>query len=63
MCQLGYGAHFKDWQIAKAGSDGPRKLQAYKSPAPEITRRWQREDAEQFRAFLGGRAAAAAGAR
>ena len=52
LFRVGFGAHFKDWQIAEGGSEGPRKLQAYKSPTPEDTDRWRREAARQLETFL-----------
>lgn len=52
LFRLGFGAHFKDWQIAEGGSEGPRKLQAYKPPTLEDDRRWRRGVARQLTAFL-----------
>jgi hypothetical protein len=52
LFRLGFGARFKDWQIAEGGSEGPRKLQAYKPPSGEHARRWRREAREQLEAFL-----------
>ena len=52
LFRVGFGAHFKDWQIAEGGSEGPRKLQAYKPPSPEDARRWAQRAAEQLHAFL-----------
>ena len=52
LFRIGFGAHFKDWQIAEGGSEGPRKLQAYTPPSRQVARRWQREAAQQLRAFL-----------
>ena len=52
LFRVGFGAHFKDWQIAEGGSEGPRKLQAYKPPAPEHAERWRREAAAELAAFL-----------
>ena len=52
LFRVGFAAHFKDWQIAEGGSEGPRKLQAYKPPSPEDARRWAQRAAEQLRAFV-----------
>ena len=52
LFRVGFGAHFKDWQIAEGGSEGPRKLQAYKSPSEGVARRWRREAAHQLEVFL-----------
>ena len=52
LFRVGFGAHLKDWQIAEGGREGPRKLQAYKSPTPEDTRRWEQGAARQLKAFL-----------
>ncbi|MGB2696032.1 MAG: DUF1122 family protein [Dehalococcoidia bacterium] len=52
LFRIGFGAHFKDWQIAEGGSEGPRKLQAYKSPSQEDTKRWRDGAAQQIEAFL-----------
>ena len=54
LFRLGFGAHFKDWQIAEGGSEGPRKLQAYKPPSDDDAERWRREAARQLEAFLAG---------
>lgn len=52
LLKLGCGAKFKDWQIAEGGTEGPRKLQAYKPPSEDVARRWRREAAQEVRAFL-----------
>jgi hypothetical protein len=52
LFRVGFGAHLKDWQIAEGGREGPRKLQAYKSPSPEDTRRWEQGAVRQLEAFL-----------
>ena len=54
LFRLGFGAHFKDWQIAEGGSEGPRKLQAYKPPSPGDAQRWRRAAAQQLESFLRG---------
>ena len=52
LYRIGFGAKFKDWQIAEGGAEGPRKLQAYKPPSEEVARRWRAEAVAQLRAFL-----------
>ena len=52
LFRLGFGAHFKDWQIAEGGSEGPRKLQAYKPASEADARRWRSEAARRLRALL-----------
>ncbi len=52
LFRIGFGAHFKDWQIAEGGSEGPRKLQAYKPPSPAESRRWRDKVAAELEAFL-----------
>lgn len=52
LFRIGFGARFKDWQIAEGGSEGPRKLQAYK-PVSEEHAHGARDDATAtLRAFL-----------
>jgi hypothetical protein len=52
LLRLGFGAHFKDWQIAEGGSEGPRKLQAYKPASEADARRWRSKAVGQLRALL-----------
>lgn len=52
LFRIGFGARFKDWQIAEGGAEGPRKLQAYKPPAGEHASRWRREAVSELHAFL-----------
>ena len=54
LFRIGFGAHFKDWQIAEGGAEGPRKLQAYKPAAEADVQRWRRAAARELQAFLGG---------
>ncbi len=54
LFRIGFGAHFKDWQIAEGGREGPRKLQAYKPASRADAHRWQREAAQELRAFVEG---------
>jgi len=62
LFSIGCGARFKDWQIAEGGTEGPRKLQAYKPPSGEIAQRWRREASADLRAFLERSAAGASDA-
>ena len=52
LFRIGFAAHFKDWQIAEGGSEGPRKLQAYKPPSEEDAHRWRSEAERQLQTFL-----------
>lgn len=52
LFRVGFGAHFKDWQIAEGGSEGPRKLQAYKPLSPDDAARWKTEAVRLLEAFL-----------
>jgi len=52
LYRIGFGAHFKDWQIAEGGSEGPRKLQAYKPPSETDAQRWRHEAARALESFL-----------
>ncbi len=52
LFRIGCGAHFKDWQIAEGGSEGPRKLQAYKPLSPDDAIRWKREAVRLLEAFI-----------
>ena len=54
LFRIGFGAHFKDWQIAEGGSEGPRKLQAYKPLSPDDASRWKKEATRLLEAFLAG---------
>ena len=53
LFRIGFGAYFKDWQIAEGGAEGPRKLQAYKPAAEEDVQRWRRAATRELQAFLG----------
>jgi hypothetical protein len=51
MYQAGFRGEFKDWYISEGGHEGPRKLQANKSPTPSAARaalRTHRADLEAF---------------
>jgi len=52
LLNIGCGAKFKDWQIAEGGTEGPRKLQAYKPPSEDVAERWRAEAVKDLRAFL-----------
>ena len=52
LFRIGCGAHFKDWQIAEGGAEGPRKLQAYQPPNQQVAERWKGEAADLLRAFI-----------
>ena len=52
LFRIGCGAHFKDWQIAEGGSEGPRKLQAYKPASADDARRWRQRAGQELRHFL-----------
>jgi hypothetical protein len=52
LYRAGFGAHFKDWQIAEGGSEGPRKLQAYKEPNGEVAQRWRASAQQVLENFL-----------
>lgn len=51
MFAAGFRGHFKDWYISEGGHEGPRKLQANKSPNAAAARdaiRTNLEEVEQF---------------
>lgn len=52
LFRVGFGAHFKDWQIAEGGAEGPRKLQAYKAPSREDEQRWRERALHALEEFL-----------
>lgn len=52
LYRTGFGAHFKDWQIAEGGSEGPRKLQAYKPPSEADAARWRTDAVRALEVFL-----------
>jgi hypothetical protein len=52
LFRAGFGAHFKDWQIAEGGSEGPRKLQAYKPLSADDARRWRERAALALAEFV-----------
>jgi len=52
LLRVGFGAHFKDWQIAEGGAEGPRKLQAYRPLSQDDERRWRGRAAQALEEFL-----------
>jgi hypothetical protein len=52
MFTAGFRGTFKDWYFSEGGHEGPRKLQANKSPDAASLRRATREHLEQLRAFI-----------
>src|SRR5579863_1444756 len=63
MFHAGFRGAFKDWYISEGGHEGPRKLQANKSPTPRAAHLAKSEHIAELRAFIrhplpGGRAEA-----
>jgi hypothetical protein len=52
MFHAGFRGAFKDWYISEGGHEGPRKLQANKSPNAEAARIAMRTNLEELRAFI-----------
>jgi hypothetical protein len=52
MFRAGFRGHFKDWYISEGGHEGPRKLQANKSPNPEAAREAMTANLAELRGFL-----------
>ena len=52
MYQAGFRGEFKDWYIAEGGHEGPRKLQANKSPTAIAARRAREVHRMELSAFL-----------
>lgn len=52
MFRAGCRGEFKDWYFSEGGHEGPRKLQANKSPDAASRRRAIREHLRQLRAFI-----------
>jgi hypothetical protein len=52
MFRAGFRGHFKDWYISEGGHEGPRKLQANKSPTPEAARDAMRANLAELREFV-----------
>lgn len=51
MFRGGFRGHFKDWYFSEGGSEGPRKLQANKSPNQAAARAALRDHVAAWRAF------------
>ena len=52
MYQAGFRGEFKDWYISEGGHEGPRKLQANKSPTPVAALRAREVHRAELAAFL-----------
>ena len=52
MYQAGFRGEFKDWYISEGGHEGPRKLQANKSPTQAAARLAQRTHRTDLEAFM-----------
>lgn len=52
MFAAGFRGAFKDWYIAEGGHEGPRKLQANKSPTPAAARAAIRTHARELAEFV-----------
>lgn len=53
MFEAGFRGALKDWYISEGGHEGPRKLQANKSPTPQAARLALREHRAELREFIG----------
>jgi hypothetical protein len=52
MFRAGFRGHFKDWYISEGGHEGPRKLQANKSPNPRAAQEAMKSNLEELRRFV-----------
>jgi hypothetical protein len=52
MFRAGFRGHFKDWYISEGGHEGPRKLQANKSPTPAAAREALVANLAELRQFV-----------
>ncbi len=52
MFRAGFRGQFKEWYFSEGGHEGPRKLQANKSPDAAAARRAMKTHREELRAFL-----------
>ncbi len=52
MFHAGFRGDFKDWYISEGGHEGPRKLQANKSPTPTAARDAMQNHLRDLRAFI-----------
>ena len=53
MFRAGFRGQFKDWYFSEGGHEGPRKLQANKSPNPAAARAALRNHQESLKQFVG----------
>ncbi len=53
MYHAGFRGAFKDWYISEGGHEGPRKLQANKSPTPKAVGDARRAHREELSVFIG----------
>jgi hypothetical protein len=52
MFAAGFRGHFKDWYISEGGHEGPRKLQANKSPNAAAAREALRANLDELKQFI-----------
>lgn len=52
MFRAGFRGQFKDWYFSEGGHEGPRKLQANKSPNPAAARTAMAEHVQTLRQFI-----------
>ncbi|HVN89530.1 MAG TPA: DUF1122 family protein [Candidatus Binataceae bacterium] len=52
MFHAGFRGAFKDWYISEGGHEGPRKLQANKSPTPKTAREAREAHRAELTAFI-----------
>jgi hypothetical protein len=52
MFRAGFCGEFKDWYISEGGHEGPRKLQANKSPTPKAAREAMRTHLAELESFV-----------
>ena len=52
MFAAGFRGHFKDWYISEGGHEGPRKLQANKSPNDPAARDALRFNLDELKQFI-----------
>jgi len=52
MFAAGFRGHFKDWYISEGGHEGPRKLQANKSPNAAAAREALRLNLDELKQFI-----------
>ena len=52
MFAAGFRGQFKDWYISEGGHEGPRKLQANKSPNAAVAREAMRANVEELEQFV-----------